>query len=205
MNISVDSPDKPKALFILAHGAGADKDSDFMMVMAKLLCERGVKVLRFNFPYMLKAKETGKRRPPDRMPTLLESYTQVIADVDKNLPLFIGGKSMGGRVASMLEKDDRVRGIVCLGYPFHPPGKPEKHRTAHLLTATKPILIVQGERDTFGSRERVAGYSLPQSINVKFLPAGDHSFVPLKSSGFTQAEHLQSSAALIAEFMDKLI
>ncbi|MDO6695556.1 alpha/beta hydrolase [Aliiglaciecola sp. 3_MG-2023] len=207
MKILINRPDKPFARFIFAHGAGANKQSHFMEQIAKLLCLGGVEVVRFDFPYMLRAAEKNKRQPPDRANILLQDFTEMVNSADTELPLFIGGKSMGGRMASMLESAGTVenvnliKGVICLGYPFHPPGKPEKQRTEHLYDAKLPILIIQGERDTFGNRSRVESYQLPSIIDVQFLAAADHSFVPLKSSGIGVDEHIRSAADQIIKFM----
>ncbi|MBU2880043.1 alpha/beta fold hydrolase [Aliiglaciecola lipolytica] len=201
MKCLIDRPEKPFARFIFAHGAGANKHSEFMQQVAELLCQGGVEVVRFDFPYMLRAAEKNKRQPPDRANILLQDFIEMINSADTELPLFIGGKSMGGRMASMLESLARVKGVICLGYPFHPPGKPEKERTEHLYLSNAPILIIQGERDTFGNRSRVESYPLPKNIDVQFLAAADHSFVPLKSSGITAVEHINSAADRMIKFM----
>jgi predicted alpha/beta-hydrolase family hydrolase len=96
-------------------------------------------------------------------------------------------------------------GLVCLGYPFHPPGKPEKQRTEHLAALRTPTLILQGERDTFGTREEVEGYDLSPAIRVAYLPDGDHGFKPRKASGHTEAENIKSAARLTADFIETLI
>jgi hypothetical protein len=122
--------------------------------MARLLGERGTAVLRFEFAYMARRSETGTR---GRVPTaewLMDEYRGAVAGVPPGTPLLIGGKSMGGRVASLIADElwaaGRIAGLVCLGYPFHPPKKPEQLRTAHLEGLRCPALIVQGERDPVG-------------------------------------------------------
>jgi hypothetical protein len=201
MKIRIDSPSNPFAQLILSHGAGADKDSEFMHSMAGLLCQKGIKVVRFDFPYMLAAREKQKRQLPNKMPVLIDDFLEIIATADNNLPLFVGGKSMGGRVATLLPKIQTVKGIICLGYPFHPPGKPEKLRTEHLVSSNMATLIIQGERDTFGNRQQIGEYSLPATIAIKYLGAADHSFVPLKSSGYSIEQHMHTAANHIVEFM----
>jgi uncharacterized protein len=119
-----DGPKNADRTIVLAHGAGAPMDSDFMNVIASGLAKSGLRVARFEFPYMVKRREDGRRRPPDCAPVLLESYLQVVAELGPE-NLIIGGKSMGGRIASMVAGAAGVAGLVCLGYPFHPPGKPE--------------------------------------------------------------------------------
>ena len=203
----------PKARFIFAHGAGAGMDSDFMQAVAVGLAERNIEVLRFNFPYMQTMSETGKKRPPNRMPALLAHYQQVIAEYVSDLPLFIGGKSMGGRASTLFVSEGEseaeftdicktIKGVAVLGYPFHPMGKPEKLRVDHLKDMSCPCLIVQGARDTMGNVDEVASYDLPDNLQVKFLADGDHSLKPRKASGFTHQQHIDSACDMIAAFID---
>ena len=194
-----DGPEKAGKTVVLAHGAGAPMDSDFMNVISAGLAAAGLRVARFEFPYMVKRREDGKRRPPDRAPVLLETYLQVAAELGPE-NLIIGGKSMGGRIASMVADEAGVAGLVCLGYPFHPPGKPEKLRTEHLGTLKTPALILQGERDPFGRRDEVDGFALSKSIAVAYLPDGDHDLKPRKASGRTPAENWDEAIGRIAGF-----
>ncbi|MGL6315889.1 alpha/beta fold hydrolase [Vibrio sp. WXL103] len=187
-------------LFIFAHGAGADMTHDFMQSVASQLAEHGVQVMRFNFPYMVKRAEDGKRRPPDRAPKLLEAFTQVIESVAPR-KVVIGGKSMGGRMASLLIDHPNVLAVACLGFPFHPPGKPENYKGEHLATLDKPCLILQGERDAFGKREELAEFALSDSVRVHFIADGDHSFKPRKRSGFTEADNLSAAAQHLTAFV----
>jgi len=207
----------PKALLVFAHGAGANMKHEFMNEITQLLNRQNVSVLRFNFPYMDKREETGKRYPPDRMPKLIESYKSVIFDLYENMakeisvPVFIGGKSMGGRVAATLMSNDYadisgladIKGVFCLGYPFHPPKKLDKLRLEPLQQATKPVLIVQGERDTLGSKEEVEGYVLSKYCHVVNLEDGDHSLKPRVKSGFTYQQHLKTAVQSIVSFIDE--
>lgn len=197
-----DGPDataKVPAL-ALAHGAGAAMDSPFMTTMARRLGEEGIRVARFEFPYMA-ARRQGGRRPPDREPVLRETWKTVIAALGGAERLVIGGKSMGGRMASLVADETGVRGLVCLGYPFHPPGQPGKTRTAHLADLRTPTLIVQGTRDPLGTREDVAGYELSPQIQLVWLEDGDHSFKPRKSSGHTEKQHLEAAVMVVAGFV----
>ena len=139
-------------------------DSPVMDRFCELLAETGVGTVRFEFPYMVERRETGKRRPPNRMPELQESFREILA-VHQG-PIFIGGKSMGGRVATMIADTESVAGVICLGYPFHPAGKPEKLRVEHLEDIQVPVLILQGSRDALGNREEIAGYSLSENISL---------------------------------------
>lgn len=198
-----NGPKTSEQTVVLAHGAGAPMDSDFMNVIAAGLADHGLRVARFEFPYMIKRRDDGKRRPPDRAPVLLQSYLDVAAELGPE-NLIIGGKSMGGRIASMVADEAGVAGLVCLGYPFHPPGKPDKLRTEHLAGLKTPALILQGERDPFGKREEVAGYTLSKSINVAFLPDGDHDLKPRKASGRTRAENRAEAVDRIADFVSRL-
>ena len=196
---------EPIASFVFAHGAGAGQNSQFMQLMAEGLAKHNINVIRFNFAYMQLAEELGKRRPPDRADKLLAHFKAVLSDVDSRLPIFIGGKSMGGRMASMLLQESIALGCICMGYPFHPPGKPEKLRTEHLLVINKPVLILQGERDTFGTREEIGSYDLSAQVQLSYFADGDHSFKPRKSSGFSHDEHLNSAIVQTAEFIKSLI
>ncbi|QOV30541.1 alpha/beta fold hydrolase [Vibrio diabolicus] len=190
-------------LFIFAHGAGAGMEHDFMAAVAKGLVEQGIRVVRFNFPYMIKRAEDGKKRPPDRAPKLLEAYEEVIAHFTSQ-PIIIGGKSMGGRMSSLLAENELVAGIACLGFPFHPPGKPEKFKGDHLANIEKPTLILQGERDTFGKREEFDDFVLSSQVKVSFLPDGDHSFKPRKSSGHTEAGNIDLAVEQLAAFIKEV-
>ncbi|EGQ8219882.1 alpha/beta fold hydrolase [Vibrio parahaemolyticus] len=190
-------------LFVFAHGAGAGMEHDFMTAVAKGLVEQGIRVVRFNFPYMVKRSEDGKKRPPDRAPKLLEAYSEVIAHFASS-PAVIGGKSMGGRMASLLAEHELVAGIACLGFPFHPPGKPEKFKGDHLASIDKPTLILQGERDTFGKREEFDEFVFSQQVKVSFLPDGDHSFKPRKSSGHTEAGNIALAVEQLSAFINEV-
>ncbi|WGS61597.1 alpha/beta fold hydrolase [Vibrio lentus] len=202
-NLIIDGEDNP-VTFVFAHGAGAGMDHEFMQSVAKGLAFKGIRVIRFNFPYMIKRAEDGKRRPPDRAPKLLEAYQEIIEQVDAD-KLVIGGKSMGGRMASHLSELDKVAAMACLGFPFHPPGKPEKYKGEHLAELTKPCLILQGDRDTFGKREEFADFDLSDSIRVEFIPDGDHSFKPRKSSGYTEQQNIALTVEKLSAFIKEVL
>ncbi|MFA0523295.1 alpha/beta fold hydrolase [Vibrio sp. 10N.222.52.C3] len=202
-NVIIDGEDNP-ITFIFAHGAGAGMEHEFMQSVAKGLAFKGIRVIRFNFPYMIKRAEDGKRRPPDRAPKLLEAYQEIIEQVDAD-KLVIGGKSMGGRMASHLSELDNVAAMACLGFPFHPPGKPEKYKGEHLAELAKPCLILQGERDTFGKREEFADFDLSDSIRVEFIPDGDHSFKPRKSSGYTEQQNIALTVEKLSAFIKEVL
>ncbi|WP_060982557.1 alpha/beta fold hydrolase [Vibrio splendidus] len=202
-NLIIDGEDNP-ITFIFAHGAGAGMDHEFMQSVAKGLAFKGIRVIRFNFPYMIKRAEDGKRRPPDRAPKLLQAYQEIIEQVDAD-KLVIGGKSMGGRMASHLSEVDKVAAMACLGFPFHPPGKPDKYKGEHLAELQKPCLILQGERDTFGKREEFADFDLSDSIRVEFIPDGDHSFKPRKSSGYTEQQNIALTVDKLSAFIKEVL
>lgn len=188
---------------ILAHGAGAPMDSAFMNGMAERLAGNGVRVVRFEFPYMASRRQGGGKRPPNPQAQLLDCWRQVWQEVNAREPgrWAIGGKSMGGRMASVLADELAPAALVCLGYPFHAAGKPEKTRVEHLAALVTPTLIVQGERDALGNREEVAGYALSPAIRLLWLGAADHDLKPLKASGLSHAQHLDTAAEAIAGFL----
>ncbi len=195
-----DGPEDGPAI-VLAHGAGAPMDSTFMNIVARGLAAGGARVARFELPYMRRRRETGERRAPDREPVLREAWLAAIAALGGGGRLVVGGKSMGGRIASMVADEAGVRGLVCLGYPFHPPGRPERLRTAHLRDLRTPALIVQGTRDPFGTPDDVAGYDLSPQIRVLWLEDGDHSFKPRASSGRTERQNVAEAVAAALEFL----
>jgi len=203
-----DSPEDYSATLLLGHGAGAAMDSVWMNETARVIASRGIRVARFEFAYMAGRRE-GVRKPPPRAETLADEYRAAVATVGQASgtgPLVIGGKSMGGRVASMLVDElhtsGRVSGLVCLGYPFHPMGKPDQVRTAHLEHLASPALIVQGTRDAFGNRDEVAGYTLSPTIEIVWLEDGDHELRPRKAvSGLRAAEHREAMADAVSEFV----
>lgn len=184
---------------VLAHGAGAPMDSPFMNVMARGLAAEGLRVARFEFSYMRARRDEGRNRPPDREPVLREAWLSAISELGGGERLIIGGKSMGGRFASMVADEAGVRGLACLGYPFHPPGQPSKLRVAHLEHLKTPAVFIQGTRDPFGTREDVAGYALSPAIRFVWLEDGDHSFKPRASSGKTERGHLEEAVRAVAE------
>jgi predicted alpha/beta-hydrolase family hydrolase len=192
----IDGPPDAAVTLLLAHGAGAPMDSAWMSAAARALAERGMRVARFEFGYMAARRTAATRKPPPRAEALMTEFIAARDALDVTGPVIIGGKSMGGRVASMvadhLHRAGRVAGLVCLGYPFHPPGRPERTRTAHLEALAVPALIVQGTRDPFGTREDVAAYALPPTIEMLWLAAGDHEFRPRQESAATAAGHLRA-------------
>jgi predicted alpha/beta-hydrolase family hydrolase len=186
--------------FLFAHGAGGAMDTPFMNRVASGLAERGVRVIRFEFPYM-RARREGKRSgAPDRQPVLLEAWRDAIRQSGVARP-FIGGKSLGGRMASMIADEIGAPGLICFGYPFHPPGNPQRLRVEHLQSIATPTLILQGERDPFGTPEEVAGYGLAKAISVEWLPDGDHSLRPRRASGRTELGNIAQAVERAASFI----
>lgn len=192
---------------IFAHGAGAPMDSDFMEDMTQRLLGLGVSVVRFEFPYMEQRRIDAVRRPPNKMEVLQDTWRSVYSEVrgQTDQPIVIAGKSMGGRVASMLADELQPLALVCLGYPFYPAKKLDKPRTGHLLSLRTPTLIVQGERDVLGSLEVVQTYGLSAVIEIEWLAMADHDLKPLKRSGCTHDEYLQRTAIRVAGFVKALL
>ncbi|HEY7574121.1 MAG TPA: alpha/beta family hydrolase [Thermoanaerobaculia bacterium] len=199
-----DGPETAPLTLVLAHGAGAPMDSPFMNRVAAGVSGAGFRAVRFEFPYMRARRGGEKRGAPDREPVLRQAWTEAIALAGGPARLAIGGKSLGGRIASMVADEAGVLGLVCLGYPFHPPGRPDRLRTKHLENLATRALIVQGTRDPFGTREDVAGYRLSPSISVHWLEDGDHSWKPRASSGRTEAQSLSDGIAAVCAFLGTL-
>jgi len=195
---------KGSKTLIFAHGAGAPMDHPWMNELVSLLVKHNFKVVRFNFPYMNQIQETGKKRPPNAKKVLFDTWKQVI---EENRPsskskLYIGGKSMGGRMASMIVDEHNVSGLICVGFPFHAPGKEAGDRIAHLGTLKTQTLIVQGERDSMGNKDDLKKYKLSRKVKVKWIEDGDHGLKPRKMSGLTLSENLMAASNLIAKFTE---
>jgi predicted alpha/beta-hydrolase family hydrolase len=186
---------------VLAHGAGGPMDSPFLADVAAGVAARGIRVVRFEFPYMARRRKAGGRGAPDKPAVLMACWKEIVERFGGGPRLVIGGKSMGGRIASMVADEVSARGLVCLGYPFHPPGAPGKLRTAHLENLRTPTLILQGTRDAFGSREEIQTYRLSPAIRVVYLEGGDHSFKPPAGSGRTAAQNLAEAIARVGDFV----
>lgn len=195
-------PDNAPVTLLLAHGSGAPMVSPAMNAAAEALAAQGLRVARFEFSYMAARRTDGGRRPPPKAETLNPEFRAAVSALGATGPLVIGGKSMGGRVASMVADDlhaaGGIAGLLCLGYPFHPPEKPTQLRTAHLMTLQTPALICQGTRDPFGTKEEVTAFGLPERIRLLWLEDGDHDLKPRKSiSGFSAADHLATMASTV--------
>ncbi|RTR03783.1 alpha/beta family hydrolase [Halomonas nitroreducens] len=190
---------------LLTHGAGAGQDSAFLVTLRRELADAGVQTLAIEFDYLRRMREEGRRRPPPRVDRLVDELARWCDSVSHRLstPLWLGGKSMGGRVASLLAARESVAGLVLCGYPFHPPRKPESLRLDHWPSLACPTLVVQGSRDPFGTRAEVDGYTLPPCAEVHWLEDGDHDWKPRRSSGRDQADLLREGAQCIAAFMTR--
>ena len=170
--------DRAAASLILAHGAGAGQQSAFIVAFARGIAALGIDIITFDFPYI-----TQKRRIPDRGPVLEACYLAVMEAVRRDIEsarrfLFIGGKSMGGRIATQVAAGDvPVAGLVLLGYPLHPPGRPEVLRAAHLPAIGRPMLFVQGSRDNFGTPSELNPIlaELTPAPTLHVVAGGDHS------------------------------
>jgi hypothetical protein len=200
----VNGPSTASTTVILAHGAGAGMDTPFMEFFAQRLAEGGLRVVRFEFPYMAQRRHGGPKRPPAREDVLRQNWLEVIQQF-RGQRLVIGGKSLGGRIATMIADEAGVVGLVCLGYPFHPSGKSSQTRVEHLRAIKTPTLILQGTRDPLGNREEVAGYPLAAVVRLHWLEDGEHSFKPRKASGRTEVENLQDAVAEILDFIGDLV
>ncbi|WP_394128880.1 alpha/beta fold hydrolase [Shewanella maritima] len=209
-------------LIVFAHGAGANMHHEFMAQMAQKLVAAQFQVLRFNFLYMQANMADGKRRPPDRAPKLLAHYESVLEKIDSLKQegkvhyhrIVLVGKSMGGRMSAILMSDEHqiendvaklvqkeVSHVICLGYPFLPP-KGKEPRLSPLNQSQMPILILQGERDTFGNREQLPQWSIRHGVEIKWIGDGDHSFKPRKKSGFDFEGNLDVAVNYITEYLN---
>jgi predicted alpha/beta-hydrolase family hydrolase len=193
------------ATFVLAHGAGAGQQSAWIVNAARTLATRGLDVVTFNFPYT-----EQKRRIPDRAPVLEACYRRVVDTVRERQthgpePLFIGGKSMGGRIATQIAAADPplpIAGVILLGYPLHPPGRPQQRRDAHLPAITAPILFVQGTRDAFGTAADIDAL-LPRlrAASIHAVDGGDHSFKIGRAAASAPGQTLESIADAVVAWI----
>ena len=208
-NTLVSGPRTAPATVVLAHGAGAGIESPFMQQTAQGLAEKGWQVIRFEFPYMAQQRISGRKTPPNKAEILLQCYLEQVQSLPADQPLIIGGKSMGGRIASLLADElwsqNKILGCICLGYPFHPLGKPENLRVQHLQNLRTPTLVIQGERDAMGSRDQVETYALSEQLQLAWMPDGDHSFKPRKRSGRNEQQNLDLAVDLMNDFLSGLM
>ncbi len=199
----ISGPKSAPLTVVLAHGAGAPMDTPFMTFFAEGLADAGYRAVRFEFPYMAARRRTGVKKPPDRQPVLLETWRSVVAELGPER-LVIGGKSMGGRMASLIADDTAVQGLVCLGYPFYGAGRKDKPRTEHLMSLKTPTLICQGERDPMGDRDSISQLKVSRAIQLRWLPDGDHDLKPRRASGRTHDENLTDALDAVCAFLAAL-
>ncbi|MEH6354652.1 MAG: alpha/beta family hydrolase [Marinobacter sp.] len=220
--------DAPEVAMVIAHGAGAPADSEYMKQLVMMLDGVGISSIRFEFPYMQQRRFDGRKRPPGRQPGLLDSFAQALKRARDELPqdcfVMAGGKSMGGRMASLLAlpanisessessfNSNRLRSnlmdaVVCYSYPFHPPGKLDCWRTEHLAYINCPLLIVQGTRDPFGKpAELVTQSAALANCELRWLEGGNHDFQPFARQPETQSDLIRQAAQLTRQFADKII
>jgi predicted alpha/beta-hydrolase family hydrolase len=184
----------------LAHGAGAGhQSSDFLRAFADTLTQQHARpVVPVTFDYMKEQERTGKRRPPSKFVSLVPEFA---AQIGTEKALIVAGKSMGGRVATQLSEQENVKAIVCLGFPFHPPGKPEKHRLAFLDAVSVPCLIIQGTRDPFGKPEWVNEQTLNEKVEVQWFEGADHDFKTLKKQKLSTDEVINNISVSIEAWL----
>ncbi|MBI2170269.1 MAG: dienelactone hydrolase [Actinobacteria bacterium] len=191
----------------MAHGAGSDMHADTLTTVADALAGAGIPCLRFNYPY----REAG-RRAPDRAPVLEAATREAARELARRtgLPgerLVLGGRSMGGRYCSLVVGADSepvpALGLALLGYPLHPPGKPERLRVEHFPRLSVPVLFVSGTRDALAGEEALKreAPAIPGKVSFHWLDTADHGFRPLKSSGLTREDVLADVAATVTRFV----
>ena len=189
-NILINGPKKAKNILLLAHGAGAPMDSMFMNTISDGLNKNGIITIRFEFPYMSK-KRSGKNTFPDKFDMLCEFYNKIYFKIKKTNPdknIWLGGKSMGGRVSSEISRSLDIKGVIVFGYPFHPINKLDKIRLESLQLSGPPILIIQGTRDKFGTIAEVKKYKIHKNNTICWIKDGDHSYNTLKKSILSSEE-----------------
>ncbi|WP_417670644.1 alpha/beta family hydrolase [Roseibium sp.] len=202
------TPETPAtATLLLAHGAGAAMDSAFMNKLAEALKTEGIAVARFEFAYMAARRTGGSKRPPPKADKLIGEFQTALQSIMQACdgPILIGGKSMGGRVAAMLaggaSLPGRVKGVTCFGYPFHATGKPDADwRMAPLEEAKRPVQILQGDRDPFGSQAELDAITMPSHVALHYLEDGNHDFGPRGKSPATLDGNITEAAQTIAAF-----
>ena len=201
-----NGPTDARLTVALGHGAGAPMDSPFMSYFAQGLAAK-YRVVRFEFPYMAARRKDGKVRPPDRAPVLLDTWQAVIAERAPG-PLVIGGKSMGGRMASLIAAEPghaaHVRGLLCLGYPFYGAGRKDKPRIDHLMEIKLPTLICQGTRDPMGDHAAISKLHFPRNLHIHWAEDGNHDLCPRKASGRTPDENWREALDAAMAFLSRL-
>jgi len=186
-NILINGPKEAKNILLLAHGAGAPMDSMFMNTISDGLNNNGIITFRFEFPYMEK-RRSGKNTFPDKLDVLCDFYKKIYFNIKKANPdknIWLGGKSMGGRVSTLISRSLDIKGVIVFGYPFHPINKLDKLRLESLQLSGPPILIIQGTRDKFGTITEVKKYKIHKNNTIFWIKDGDHSYNTLKKSGLS--------------------
>ena len=202
-NILIDGNKEAKNLLILAHGAGAPMDSVFMNTMVKGIIERDILVIRFEFPYMTK-RRLGKNSFPDKITSLCLFYKDIfyqIKNIYSKKTIWVGGKSMGGRVSAIISSEINVKGAIVLGYPFHPINNKDKLRIDCLQSSGPPILIIQGTRDKLGSIKEVNNYTLHKKNSLFWIEDGDHSYNTLKKSKYNPENSIKKAYFKVSDFI----
>ena len=200
VKLEFDGPKRAPLTIALAPASGQSYQVEFLSYFAKSLGDIGLRVARFDFPYMSDRNTTGRRRSTDSEQVLLDTWRQVIKQLGSE-KLFVGGKSQGGRTAAVVADECHVQGVVCLGFPFHSTGKPDQYRVEPLDTIQTPAIVVQGEWDTFGDKGEVASYAFSPSVQFKWMKEGDHSFQPPKESKRLREENWDIATRLIGRFI----
>jgi uncharacterized protein len=211
---SPDGPPQADCHLILTHGAGAPATSPVITTLVEQLNEFGVRTACFEFDYMAARRQGGSKRPPPRVETLTDEFRAIVSEFqasrgDKTKSkIIIGGKSMGGRVASLIAEDlysqGAIAGWLAIGYPFHPAKHPDRLRTAHLKDMRCTGLIIQGTRDALGNRTEVAGYEISNAVRIRWCEDGDHDLKPRRASGLTHDDTLSMAAEAINDFWQSL-
>lgn len=205
LNLSMNA----EKLLILAHGAGAGMRHSFMEKVSSYLADEGVATFRFNFPY----SEKNLKRP-DPAPILMETIRSAVAiaeDIVKDISVFVGGKSMGGRMSSMASASEKtligVKGLVFFGFPLHAPGKPSRDRAEHLYNVKTPMLFLQGTRDKLADLELLKPIisDINKLATLHIIEGADHSFSILKSDSRKNDDVLKELAKVTSEWMSMII
>ncbi|MBN1954180.1 MAG: hypothetical protein JW900_03925 [Anaerolineae bacterium] len=196
-----NGPPDADVQLILAHGAGEAMDSELLTCIAERVAVHGIRVVRFEFPYMQRWRQDGRQRAPNSVNVLRESWLRVLEAHGGGRRNFIGGRSLGGRIAAQIAIQSEARGLVCLDYPFHPRGKPQALRLKDLQEMTIPTLVLQGSRDVFGNREEVIQYPLSPQVNLVWLEGGDHAFRLSRGSDKIQLGHWEVAVETLVSFL----
>ncbi|QLH40452.1 MAG: dienelactone hydrolase family protein [Defluviicoccus sp.] len=199
-----DGPETAEVTVVLAHGDGAPMNNHFLNFFASGLARQGFRVARFEFSYTTARRLGNSRRPRDQDDVLLNCWQSVIERLSTE-HLVIGGKSLGGRIASMVADRNHVRGLFCLGYPFHPPPHPDKLHIEHLRGLQTPTLIVQGTNDPYGTPAEVADYRLSSAIRLHWLADADHAFGPCGTSERTTLQNRQEALDATSNFIQEIL